>query len=520
MDTTDTRSKKSPTSYQEPGRLGGQARKQQRGPEFCAELGRKGGVARAAREQVLRTAGRTGSGGATTLLAPRLLLRRSPPDRPRFSVGQAHGRPRPCPAGENMRHAFLTGALAVLLLTPLASAQAAGTQLRGGDADFVPVAKAASIPLSVNENDFGTPLQVTDNCLLIDTGKQAGPGARTKDLRLTPCMGFDAGTAVDDTKPQAAAELGAPYPVVPGVTVQYADANNNGKYDKGDWVYVTTSAVAGIVPSTATGAWTVRVTPAGGHPAFTFVLAGDSDLVSHGSGTKLLAANVAERSDGSWFLVLAAPGTPTPVVPRGALIPENSVRLTPGGMPEVEATGISFAPAQPVAGQPVQLSVEVRNAGKTAGSGFLATSLDGSVVDTRATPWLGPGGKATVVVALTPPAAGRVNVSVGALNIVLPVAAAPPPQPDAQVAALAQRVAALETQLADADARLAQDGARLERLEAALHGPPSAGAGNATHAAAVSGGSAATGVRSTPALPFPGALVALLGAAALAVRRP
>ncbi|MCA1812646.1 MAG: hypothetical protein LC624_01690 [Halobacteriales archaeon] len=40
---TDTTKKKSPTSYQELGRLGGQARKQQLGPEGYAELGRKGG---------------------------------------------------------------------------------------------------------------------------------------------------------------------------------------------------------------------------------------------------------------------------------------------------------------------------------------------------------------------------------------------------------------------------------------------------------------------------------------------
>jgi uncharacterized protein len=50
VDKKDTTTK-GPTSYEELGRLGGEARKQQLGPEGYSELGRKGG------ETVARTRG-------------------------------------------------------------------------------------------------------------------------------------------------------------------------------------------------------------------------------------------------------------------------------------------------------------------------------------------------------------------------------------------------------------------------------------------------------------------------------
>lgn len=420
-----------------------------------------------------------------------------------------------------MRHAFLLGALVLALVAPPTLGQGSGTQLHAGDADFTPVAKSDSIALSVNENDFGTPGEVGDNCLLADTGKPSA-GAQAKDIRLTPCQGFPGGSLVVNTDAAAVPELAAPYPNVPGVTVQYADVNNNGKYDKGDGVYVTTSAAAGLVASRATGAWTVRVTQAGDQAPFTWVLAGDRDLVAYGGSAKLLAGNVVERSDGTWFLVLGAAGTAPPLVAKGGLVPENSIRLTKPGAADVRVAALRVAPAAAVVGRPLQLGVDVENKGKSAGSGVLATAVDGTVVDTRPTPWLDAGGKATVTVSLPPPAApGTLNVSVGPVSLLVPVApasgalpapaAAPaelvPPDLGPRVTVLEQRADALERDLAAAKVQLSEARAELAKLRGAD--------GAAVHASSAGSEPA----RAVPAPLAPAMLLVVLGAALLAARR-
>lgn len=295
-----------------------------------------------------------------------------------------------------------------------------GTQVRPGDSDFVPVTTRASLVVSVNEADLGEPGVVTDNCILLDTAAAPTAGAQREDIRLTPCLGKDAGTLISDSD---VVERSSPYPIVAGANLRYVDANNNGKYDKGDPLYLTTAAAPAFPASTATGAWTLRLTASGDKPAGTFVLAEDADFATNRASTRTITRLQLARVDPKAWYLAPTGGTeaaPTPL-PQYSLLPENSVRLAGawGGKAVLKVTNLTVSPPSPIQGEPFQLTIDLTNDGAAAGSFVVSTKLDGKVVDARGTAVLDPKGKATLVATLVAPRAAQGVVEAGNVSLAL-----------------------------------------------------------------------------------------------------
>lgn len=213
---------------------------------------------------------------------------------------------------------------------------------------------AASIAVNLNEADHGAVGAADDNCWVLDMDAAPTAGATRHDLRLTPCFGHAPGTEIRDTDVD---ETTAAYPQANGGTaegVRYADVNSNGRYDEQDYVYITSAAGAGpgLVRTTGTGAWTLRLTgtgPAhGGFAAGTLVLAGDADCAAYCGSAPGLVASIG-WSDGDSTVTYTA-GDFAYLIPRpagepaGALVPPGSVRLNAAaGSPPPEATPTSTA---------------------------------------------------------------------------------------------------------------------------------------------------------------------------------
>ncbi len=196
---------------------------------------------------------------------------------------------------------------------------------------------APSIAVNVNEADFGVAGDATDNCLLLDMGQTSGAGAQNFDLRITPCIERPYGTEIADADVQ---EKTDPYPQVGGAgaeQVMYADTNNDGHYSLHDYVYIRTGNGNGLVATSGTGQWTVRLTATeaahGGFAAGSFVLAADADFIAFGSN----AAPWNAASIG-WFdadtSIDYTPGDTAYLMPLAAgtaaqtIIPLGSIKLT------------------------------------------------------------------------------------------------------------------------------------------------------------------------------------------------
>jgi hypothetical protein len=214
-----------------------------------------------------------------------------------------------------------------------------GTQIKVGDSDFIPVTGAASIAPVFHHIDFGVVGDVNDDCTYLDP--LAGVAVANFNIRVTPCQGKAAGTLVSDA--DTVEKTGAPL-TTPALALVFADVNNNGRYDSGDYVYATTAGGPAIVASTGPAAFTIRITAAGGKAAGTYVFAGDSDFTSYGAATKAfvagpslawfdadLSAAGAFTTGDSPYLVPVAAG-----LAAGSLFPLNSVRL---GGPQVISGG-------------------------------------------------------------------------------------------------------------------------------------------------------------------------------------
>lgn len=403
--------------------------------------------------------------------------------------------------------------LLALLFLPLASAQvlapqvgAFGTQVKMGDSDYIPLTKTDSRPVVVAEADFGVPGDVRDDCivLLFDGGLGDKVAARAaadgtlvsltnKDLRLTPCQGKPAGTAIADAD---VAEKARKYTVTAS-DLRYGDTNANGKYDKGDAVYLVGATVrpaAGLVTALAVHSWTLRLTPAYGHAAGSFVLPGDQDAENFRLIAPKQDFSIVEREDKGWYLVpvkaagsnagvasascgllpVAAFSAP-PTGPKTAglvkvcdvdnapdlkngFIPANSVRVGLAGtlqaQPTINPTRIELpATADYAAGKPLSFSVKVANEGGAAGQGLLVVRLGGEIVDVRLTPILGVLETATLGFKVELPDHGgeaklQVNEMAVGLDVSGPLITDGSSAAAAQVAALAQKVAELEARLA------------------------------------------------------------------------
>lgn len=211
---------------------------------------------------------------------------------------------------------------------------------------------APSIAVNVNEQDFGDPGSPLDNCWVLDMDAAPTAGATSFDLRLVPCQGHGPGTEVgdNDTVERSAAYAQANGGAAEGV--RYADVNSNGRYDSGDYVYVTSSPGAGVglVATTATGSWTIRLTPTnaehGGLPAGTLVRQEDADCTAYCPN----AADFGPASIG-WFDADGStgytPGDTAYLMPRatgaptGSLVPPYSLRLTAAAPPEESSSSTS-----------------------------------------------------------------------------------------------------------------------------------------------------------------------------------
>lgn len=240
------------------------------------------------------------------------------------------------------------------------------------------------------------------------------------------------------------------------------DLNGNGKYDKADPVYITTAPAPGLAATTATGVWTLRLTPVGNFTAGTFVLPHDEDFAKYRLATASLNRLQLVRLDPKAWYLAPTGGTeaaPTPL-PAFSLLPQDSLRLAGafGGKPDVKAEGFAFTPQTPVAGE--SFAVDVKNLGKGTGTGLLATKMNGVVVDTRTSPVLDPNGKATLVFDLLAPAGAKdVTMEVGEVKFLVPLAeplkSHAVTEAEARAAAVEARLAAVERDAAAVKADLA-----------------------------------------------------------------
>ncbi len=332
-------------------------------------------------------------------------------------------------------------AILVSLGAPMATAGSSqyGTLVKVGDADYVPTAKAASRAVSVNEQDFGGSGRAIDGCLLLDTASTAAAGAQPKDIRLTPCVGKEAGTQI---KVEDSYETQTTYAQVTGDNLQYADQNLNGKYDAGEAVYITTQA-SGLAATGATGTWTVRLTPVDSYPAGSFVLSGDVDYADWNSLTVAFASSVVERDDGQWFVVpVAAAG-----VAKYGPIPATSIKLSnaPPAV-DIKATTVKVDPATPAAGGAFQVTIDLKNGGKFGGSTLLASKLNNVMIDSRPTPHVVPSGTAQMVLTLLGPSApGTFVLEIGTVKSNVTFREDPR---DALIRQLEARIGVLEGQVA------------------------------------------------------------------------
>lgn len=350
-----------------------------------------------------------------------------------------------------------------------------------GESDWIIPAKGAGKAFTAVYGTFGTTGDPQDDCVVLRTTSSAVTVSQTllpKDIRLTNCIGGPAGTQLTDAH---TIEMSRTWTYDPDLHVVYVDINGNAKYDKTDQVYLTTKTVGatttagaadGMAATTGATAWTVRLTKAGPYPAGTFVVMGDSDFSTHGASAQLLfaatgadnldAGGIMEREDGQWLWVPSAAPT---TLPKGIIPPLDSIRITTitPAVPDIRVTGISVATPEIVAGTPFNVLAEVTNAGKLAGTGLVLSKLDGRLVDARATPLLGAGEKATMLLSIRAENPGTVNLGVNDIFDVIEVTGeASASAGTASTAALEAKIAALEARLAALEAQPATGSAPLQ----------------------------------------------------------
>jgi hypothetical protein len=226
-----------------------------------------------------------------------------------------------------------------MLLLPAASAQF-GSQTRNGDADVTATLAAATVAVNINEQDFGVSNQLSDNCLVLDTGTTAAAGAQRYDLHVIGCIDDGTGNTVFhafDFVTDSPIDTGSAYPQTNGGTaefVMYGDVNANNVYDANDTLYIksSTASATGFTPGSTTGNWVVRLTPYAGQPAGAFVFPNSLDNVAFGASAKQLTTvsvgyvehdNVTGLTAGdALYLMPIAAGSAA-----GTLVPLGSVRI-------------------------------------------------------------------------------------------------------------------------------------------------------------------------------------------------
>jgi hypothetical protein len=375
----------------------------------------------------------------------------------------------------------------------------AGTQVLIGESDWLIPAKGSSRPFLVVYSDQGVVGDPRDDCAILRTTASSSPGNAVytasgtvpilnKDIRLTACRGLPAGTLITDAD---VTDKAATWTFDTDLHAVYGDVNSDGKYGKGDYLYLTTktttataqNAADGMAATTDATSWTVRLTPAGDLPSMSFVRLGDADLASYKTAAQLVypvdAANtldagvIQEKEDGQWVWAMhvsttgvAAPLSTT-MLAKGIIPPLDSVRLntiTPA-VPDIRVTNINIATPEIQAGSKFTVIADLTNAGKLAGIGLVLSRLDGQIVDARATPLLGAGEKGSMLLTLTADQPGTQNLAVNDLFAVIEVtgeATSGGMADSASVAQLEAKIAALEARLASLESTASTDSSGIQ----------------------------------------------------------
>jgi hypothetical protein len=291
----------------------------------------------------------------------------------------------------------------------------------------------------------------------------------------------------------------------------------------------------------------LRLTKNGNYAAGTVVKAGDTDVARgivelSSSGRDLMDANILYVTGGSASpykssrsIYINVDGGALQTVTADLGVEANDIRITTisaqpfGGTPDIKTVNIGFAPASPTAGKPFQVTVDVNNAGTGLSAGLVSTSMNGVLVDTRMTPTLAAGEKATLVLTLVAPeSAGPANISINGLGLQVQVAAAASASasPSPTDSALTGRVGALENSLQSTQQQLAAAQTALQAAQqeiaslkaqaaqrlATSSAPPTQATLASDHASAAA--STASASKPTPGLD---AVPAVLGIAAIAL---
>jgi hypothetical protein len=247
-------------------------------------------------------------------------------------------------------------ALAIIPSNAVAQSTSFGSQVKIGDSDFIP----GLTPLTsvfVLRLALGTTNNIQDDgfYLAIRNAGTFPTSVGTYDLRLVKVGSNNAGTLVMDADTAekgvtagfarlgdgAGAGSGSPKLV-------YADVNNDGRYNQGDWVYITfgtgTCAFLGTchlnAPTMASDnatAWTIRLTDVSSTlKAGSIVFASDSDFTSWNTATKQLPSADLTAASATIFNADLSGGTTA-----------TTATLTPGDTVYVSPTNVTTAGSTP-----------------------------------------------------------------------------------------------------------------------------------------------------------------------------
>jgi MYXO-CTERM domain-containing protein len=262
-------------------------------------------------------------------------------------------------------HAYLEVAASVSLvhkILPLQSIRvnenpngAYGSWVLVGHADLLQTTGKASIPITpVHYLDFGNAGDFRDDCVYLEMQGTVGAAAvapTNYDLRLTACHGKGFATSVLDGDSMEKNFPAGALNTAPAAALKYADTNNNARYDPADNVYLATGAATVLPATTGPAQFSIRLTPAAGKPAGSFVVTGDADLAAYSAGVVTLAASVAwfdkdasaggEHTEGDVVYVLPRTG---PGYAAGNLLPLRRLLLAPAAV-AAPTTSTSASPS-------------------------------------------------------------------------------------------------------------------------------------------------------------------------------
>jgi hypothetical protein len=229
-----------------------------------------------------------------------------------------------------------------------------GSQVKVGDTDFVPTMTVGNL-VCVKQLALGTTNNIQDDGFYL-SWRPAGVGlptsVQTYDLRLTAVAGKAAGTLVEDADTaekgvtagfsRSSCTVAGTSAATGNVKIVYADVNNDGRYNQGDWVYLvkghtaaqcafTAGAVCQLLAPTLTSdnatTYAIRLTDVSSTlKAGSVVFASDSDFTSWSSSTKALPATYLSSTSALLFNADLSGGAAPTVTPGDSIYlqPSNS----------------------------------------------------------------------------------------------------------------------------------------------------------------------------------------------------